>query len=91
MCDHEDQHQTTVIATDSTMTEREQKRVRAVSCEEHEVRLLELQFAREEVAAGMVTALAMTVIMVVADLILSVWIVTDRMTVTRSVVMLLYI
>ncbi len=80
MCDHEDQHQTTVIATDSTMTEREQKRVRAVSCEEHEVRLLELQFAREEVAAGMVTALAMTVIMVVTDLI-----VTDWMTVTRMV------
>jgi hypothetical protein len=80
MCDHEDQHQTTVIATDSTMTEREQKRVRAVSCEEHEVRLLELQFAREEAAAGMVTALAMTVIMVVTDLI-----VTDWMTVTRMV------
>ena len=80
MCDHADQHQTTVIATDSTMTEREQKRVRAVSCEEHEVRLLELQFAREEVAAGMVTALAMTVIMVVTDLIA-----TDWMTVTRMV------
>ena len=80
MCDHEDQHQTTVIATDSTMTEREQKRVRAVSCEEHEVRLLELQFAREEAAAGMVTALAMTVIMVVTDLI-----VTDWMTVSRLV------
>ena len=80
MCDHEDQHQTTVIATDSTMTEREQKRVRAVSCEEHEVRLLELQFAREEAAAGMVTALAMTVIMVVTDLIA-----TDWMTVTRMV------
>ena len=80
MCDHEDQHQTTVIATDSTMTEREQKRVRAVSCEEHEVRLLELQFAREEAAAGMVTALAMTVIIVVTDLI-----VTDWMTVSRLV------
>jgi hypothetical protein len=62
------------------MTEREQKRVRAVSCEEHEVRLLELQFAREEAAAGMVTALAMTVIMVVTDLI-----VTDWMTVSRLV------
>ena len=81
MCDHEDQHQTTVIATGSIMTEREQqKRTRAVSCEEHEVRLLELQFAREEAAAGMVTALAMTVIMVVTDLI-----VTDWMTVTRMV------
>jgi len=77
MCDHEDQHQTTVIATDSTMTEREQKRVHAVSCEEHEVRLLELQFAREEVAAGMVTALVMTVIMVVTDLIVTDWMVTE--------------